>query len=328
VKCFFSFLLAGAGIALGQNQTPSLAAPGFHHVHLNSVAPDAAIDFYTRQFPSSMRATFAGQPALKAGNVWVLFNKVGKPPATEPQTAFWHFGWNVVDSHKNLELYRQRPDVHLKPLYTGDGDATVDISSDTFPGGPGNPGQSRAQIAALKAQGDQPTRMGGFAFLNGPDGVIVEYAGNFPAERFSHVHLFESDPVCAQLWYQKHLNATPREGGKLSPEITEANCKAPAAAPTWVALVPQGFSRLPAGGVLFDDISMNWYVSEGNRPLTPSRGHEIDHVGLSVDHLDAWIAKLKQEGVKFLGKPYKLGDSRAVMIEGPSHESLELIEVR
>jgi len=28
-----------------------LAAPGFHHLHLNSVDPDAAIDFYTRQFP-------------------------------------------------------------------------------------------------------------------------------------------------------------------------------------------------------------------------------------------------------------------------------------
>jgi hypothetical protein len=46
-----------------------LPAPGFHHVHLNSVDPEAAIDFYTRQFPSTVKSSFAGLPALKAGNV-------------------------------------------------------------------------------------------------------------------------------------------------------------------------------------------------------------------------------------------------------------------
>jgi hypothetical protein len=32
--------------------------------------------------------------------------------------------------------------------------------------------------------------------------------------------------------------------------------------------------------------------------------------------------------VKFLQKPYKFGDTRAVMIEGPSREALELIEIK
>jgi hypothetical protein len=32
--------------------------------------------------------------------------------------------------------------------------------------------------------------------------------------------------------------------------------------------------------------------------------------------------------VTFLEQPYKVGDSRAVMIEGPSHEAIELIETR
>ena len=49
---------------------------------------------------------------------------------------------------------------------------------------------------------------------------------------------------------------------------------------------------------------------------------------MSVGNLDAWIAKLRGEGVKFLEQPYKLGDTRAVMIEGPSREALELVEVR
>ena len=54
----------------------------------------------------------------------------------------------------------------------------------------------------------------------------------------------------------------------------------------------------------------------------------MDHVSLSVSDLDAWIAKLKSEGVTFLEQPYSIGDTRAVMIEGPSHEAIELVEVK
>jgi hypothetical protein len=32
-----------------------LATPGFHHLHLNSIDPDAAIDFYVRRFATSAR---------------------------------------------------------------------------------------------------------------------------------------------------------------------------------------------------------------------------------------------------------------------------------
>jgi len=39
--------------------------PGFHHLHLNSVNPDAAIDFYMREFPSTMKSTFAAVPPSK-----------------------------------------------------------------------------------------------------------------------------------------------------------------------------------------------------------------------------------------------------------------------
>jgi 4-hydroxyphenylpyruvate dioxygenase-like putative hemolysin len=52
-----------------------------------------------------------------------------------------------------------------------------------------------------------------------------------------------------------------------------------------------------------------------------------DHIALSVTDLDAWVAKLRDEGVTFLTEPYQLGDTRAVMIEGPSREALELVEV-
>ena len=53
-----------------------LPTPGFHHLHLNSVDPDAAIDFYTRQFPTSSKVRWGGLPALKApNNVLILFEQ-------------------------------------------------------------------------------------------------------------------------------------------------------------------------------------------------------------------------------------------------------------
>jgi hypothetical protein len=32
--------------------------------------------------------------------------------------------------------------------------------------------------------------------------------------------------------------------------------------------------------------------------------------------------------VEGLGRPYKLGDTRAIMVEGPSKEAIELVEVK
>jgi hypothetical protein len=54
----------------------------------------------------------------------------------------------------------------------------------------------------------------------------------------------------------------------------------------------------------------------------------MDHVALSVADLDAWVAKLRGEGVRLMGNPYALGETRAVLVEGPSHEAIELVEVK
>ena len=45
-----------------------LPTPGFHHLHLNSVDPEAAIGFYTRQFPSTHGGSWGGHPALFSPN--------------------------------------------------------------------------------------------------------------------------------------------------------------------------------------------------------------------------------------------------------------------
>ena len=39
----------------------------------------------------------------------------------------------------------------------------------------------------------------------------------------------------------------------------------------------------------------------------------------------AWMAKLKAEGVTFIGQPYAFGDRQAVLVSGPSHEAIEII---
>ena len=304
-----------------------LPTPKFHHLHLNSTDPDTAIDFYTRQFPSTSKGSWGGFPALKSPNdVMVLFTKVDTPPTAEPQSAIWHFGWHVTDSRRSLDTYKTRREVELLPLYTSEEGGSVLISSATWPGQGGVLGLTKAQIAEARQKGLGPVGGGGFAYMKGPDDALVEYAGDHPAERFNHVHLYQEDPLCAQLWYQKHLNAAPRAGWGGAP-VTEADCTVPRGADrTWPALNREGMFRSPRAGVEFGDVALIWYANQSDQPLAGSRGQLQDHIALSVTGLDAWIDKLRSEGVTFLEEPYALGDTRAMMIEGPSREALELVE--
>lgn len=315
-----SLLCAGA-----QAQTQALPPPHFHHLALNSTDPQAAVAFYQKQFPSTARTAWEGMPALASpSHVLIVFQKVARAPDADPMaTAYWHFGWAVTDSRHSLEVFRGEN--LLVPFYTDDAGDFVGISSDTFPYPPGVPGRTKAQIADAIAQGLKPTGVGGNGYINGPDGAVVEFTGNAPAERFDHIHMWQDDPLCAQLWYQTHLEAKPRRGPALT--MTDADCKvARGADRSWPSLVKEGTYRTPTGGVSFDDVAMNWYMNQGDAPLKPTQGRLMDHVSLSVSDLDDWVAKLKSEGVTFLKPPYRIGGTRAVMIEGPSREAIELIE--
>jgi catechol 2,3-dioxygenase-like lactoylglutathione lyase family enzyme len=304
-----------------------LPSPSFHHLHLNSVDPGAAIEFYLRQFPTSKRVSWAGSSALACPNdVLVLFDKVATPPRTTPQTAIWHFGWHVPDTHASLAGFKERKDVELLPLYTTDEGGSVWVSSDSWPSSGPTPGLTKEQIAEAKAAGVQPTRTGGFGYMKGPDDALVEYAGNYPAERFNHVHMFHDDPFCAQLWYRTHLGA--EMGRTSSTPLTRDNCTV-ARGPdrSWPALERGGMFRSPSASVSFGDVALPSYMRQSNARAVGTRGRLYDHIALGVPDLDAWVAKLRGEGVRFLESPYKLGDTRAVMIEGPSREAVELVEV-
>ena len=297
-----------------------LAAPGFHHLHLRTTDPDAAIGFYRRQFPSTSRATVGGFPALQSGQVHLLFTNVPAAPPAPSQSAYWHFGFHVVDAHRNWLDYRERR-VKLLPLHTDDG-RQVTFSGEWWPGT-----LTRAQAARARAAESAAAGGVGWGYIEGPDGVPVEFQGNLPAERVNHVHMFQDDVFCAERWYQTHLlaplSATARRGTGRPPAA--ADCRVPLTEPSWLSLEQQGTIRAPAGGVRFGDVDVNWYQRQGGRPPASSRGQAMDHIGVGVADLDAWLDKLSAEGVTILEPPYAFGDTRAFLIEGPSREVIELV---
>lgn len=304
-----------------------LPAPSFHHLHLNAADPEAAALFYTRAFPSTRRGSWGGHRALLSPNeVMILFDKADQPTSTRPQSAIWHFGWHVTDSRATLEGYKARGGFELLPLYTGEDDGSVLISSDALPGAAGVLGRTKAELAEGRRSGVEPTRIGGFAYMRGPDDALVEYAGNHPQERFNHIHFWQEEPLEAESWYRKHLNARPRPGAE---PLAQAGRKVPRGPDrTFPALNREGMFRTPRGGVEFGDVALIWYMNQSEEPLVSSRGQLYDHFALSVADLDAWARKLESEGVKIADGPYALGDTRAFMIEGPSREAIELVEVR
>ena len=300
----------------------------FHHIHLNSTDPKAAAAYYPRPFALSATATtFNGFEAVKTGNVYILFTKVASTPQNEltgPQTSVWHFGWNTPDSRKTNEKFREMGLTIAQMWDAADG-KLVDMSSDTLPGLP-----TQEQILEMRAKGTQPTRQGGFGYLRGPDGAMIENAQGGTTERFNHVHMYHEHPRCAMEWYVTHLGAKmpAGRGGAAPAEAAGGDCHTKTyAPPTWPSFAKTGFVRDPAGGVTFDDISISIRPWPGGG-LVSTRGKIYDHWALSTGNLDATVARLKTEGVKFLDEIHPWGSSRAAMIEGPDRIAIELVEVK
>ena len=324
-NAMFAVLVAVAAV---RAQEPAKVEPlHFHHVHLNSTDPAAAAAYYPKPFASASKTTFNGFEAVKTGNVYILFTKVNTPPTNEltgPQTSVWHFGWNTPNSRQYNEKFRAMGLTIAQMWDAADG-KLVDMSSDTLPGFP-----TQEQILELRTKGVQPTREGGFGYLRGPDGAMIENAQAGTTERFNHVHMYHEHPRCAMEWYVTHLGARlPQGRGGPSPAATEGgDCHTKLyAPPTWPSFAKTGFVRDPAGGVNFDDISVSIRPWPGGG-LVSTRGKIYDHWALSTTDLDATVARLKREGVKFLEEIHPWGSSRAAMIEGPDRIAIELVEVK
>ena len=148
------------------------ASTKFHHVHLNSTDPAKAIDFYTSTFDVAKKSPLAGFDAVQSEQIYLLFDRVNKPPATAPDSAIWHFGWGSIAMEDD---YRK----HL-----------------------GNGVTFHTPITRL-GSGLQ------FAYMKAPDGALVEINSS-NTRAFIHVHLYSDAPLCAAEWYVKNLGATTR----------------------------------------------------------------------------------------------------------------------
>ncbi|MFN0084744.1 MAG: VOC family protein [Blastocatellia bacterium] len=150
----------------------SAETPGFHHVHLNSLDPAKAAEFYTRTFDVTRKTRLAGFEAVQSENIFLLFDKVKAAPATAPDSAIWHFGWGSTAMESDYQRHQANGVSFATPL----------------------------------------TRLGSgllFAYMKAPDGALVEI-NTSGTRAFIHAHLYSAAPLCAADWYVKHLGAASR----------------------------------------------------------------------------------------------------------------------
>ncbi|HET9528733.1 MAG TPA: VOC family protein [Blastocatellia bacterium] len=169
-------LLAWTVFPARSQESPPQAV--FHHVHLNSIDPASAIGFYTRTFDVTKRVSLAGFDAIQSENMYLLFNRVAKPPRTSPDSAIWHFGWGSTDMEADYQKLLAGGVAFHTPI-------------------------TRLPSGIL------------FAYMKGPDGALVEI-NTSRTRAFIHVHLYSEAPLCAAEWYQKHLGGVVRSNSQRS----------------------------------------------------------------------------------------------------------------
>jgi len=317
-------LAGGAGTVSGQ---PDLSTPAFHHVHQNSTDPSAAIDAFQRVFPSLARVTIGPFDGVQiADGAFILFTKVAVSPPTQPQSAFLRHVFSV-GSVRELVRHLHSIGTDVRPLSTIDA-TTVEVSSDTYLNG-----MTRTAYEEAKAKGTlaPPARNGGYIIFWGPEHVLIEATERNtlkPGEvSYGLVDMWQDHSICAELWYRAHLNVPVRaaRGGVPGTAYTDETCRVPKSERSFPSVETGGTIRQPGGGATFGLVSLNWFPAQADTPLSSTNGQLVDHIAVSVAMLDPWITKLKAENVTFLQQAYKFGDRRAIMIEGPSRESIEII---
>jgi len=290
----------------------------------------------------------------------LLFDRVETPPPgafdpelgrSRPQSPFWHIG-GFVNTTGVFERLEARGFEVLR-LYVAPPRAGDDVTTEPRPGRVLRSGlapyagirtASELEDPHAPARDDGATaepREGGFGYLLGPDGALVELTGGpRTAPSFSHIHLFHEHPRCAANWYVEHLGMVfppvrDAETGETRPGAPHAGCAAePAGEPGWPSLEAAGTIRRPSASVRFEGGGVSFYPRQcrpgrcgarGER-LVPSLGQVLDHVAFTVRDLDTRLGRLRAAGVPVLRGPYALGDGRAALVEGPDGLAIELVE--
>jgi len=181
------FALSALGLAapgIDQDKPPTLPMPvaHFHHLHLNSTNPAAAIEFYTSKFDCE-KGRFAGlMDAVWAQKSWLLFTKVNNPPPWELTSAIWHFGWGAEDMKATYQKQLDMGTRFFTPI--------TQLGPNFY-----------------------------YAYVEGPDRALIEL-NTASHHHFGHLHLFSEDPVSAGEWYMKYFGAT-RRGNPATPPSRE-----------------------------------------------------------------------------------------------------------
>ncbi|HEY6274188.1 MAG TPA: VOC family protein [Terriglobales bacterium] len=293
-------MLAVALVAPPQEQSsPPVAQPlaHFHHLHLNSTDPQAAIVFYTAKLESEKRKFAGAVDGVWSHKSWLLFTKVNAPPASEITSPIWHMGWGGGENMK--ETYEKQ------------------VSSGT---------RFQTPITDISDQCDGKGGNGRFFFsyIDGPDHALIELnttAGS--VTYFDHVHLLSEDPIAAAEWYVKEFGLRRRSPDPPSRELRYRCGRQTGPA---VGLVMDDINLIiyPVGNAkaAFPEA---WKGRDG---LESSKGHTIDHLGFSVDNLDQTLERLKRDGVKVTDEPRSVFDGKLkfAFIEGPDHIRIEVLE--
>ena len=331
--------------------------PSFHHIHVNSTDPERSLDWWSTLWPAGERTTVEGLPAFAADGVALVYTEVesqapgGFDPERRqsiPQSPFWTTG----PSTDGLALYERLTALdpegerfRFLPVYTGPDDTEGVPHSGLAPFG--DQLLTVAEMAERAArEGANPTRDRAsgqdFGYLVDPDGILVEFNGNAETEDlfYGHTHFWHEQPLCASNWYAEHLGMTlpPQrdpETGETSPRAAYDPCDVEVGEVSYPTFLPMGQLRRPIGSVRLANAGWAWYGRqcrdgrcgpELDRPLVPSRGQVVDHVGISYPDLDPVLAHLEARGVPILEGPYPHGDTRAVLIEDLDGLALELVE--
>lgn len=259
----------------------------FHHAHLNSINPPAAIEFYTTHL-SGEKATFGGVDAVWTQASWLLFTKVKKPAPTEIVSPLFHIGWGAEDMKAEFERQIKLGTTFQTVLTDG---------------------------VELFGAGTRDRNF--FMYLDGPDRETIEVQSAMH-HNFMHVHLLSDDPVAAAAWYEKHLGLTPRSQLKTErafrgiPTGPSASSQLDAVTFFWY---PTAHVKALYGG--------QW---KGRTQYASNRGRVIDHVAVSVDNLDDTLARLRGEGVKVLTAPRTANGMRSAFIQAPDNMELEIVD--
>lgn len=313
--------------------------PQLHHTGLNTTNSGAALDWYMALWPSAIRSSFAGLPAV-GSDMYLVFREVGNPPSggfredlgrPDDQSAFWHIGAfaNTTDMAEELAVLGIR---HLT-LHIG-------------PEGEGGVWRSGlAPYAGVLTEDELGTvelaepRPGGFSYILGPDGALFELTGGpDTSPSLSHIHFFHEQPRCAANWYVATLGMSlppvRNDGGTSSIREPYEPCEAEVGPPGWPSLELAGTLRQPRATVIHGNGSMSFYPRQcvmgrcgTDQPLVPSRGQVLDHVGFSVADAEAWHGWLESQGVVMLEDLHDVPEGSAFMFEGPDRLAIELVQL-